>query len=139
MICIIKLITKRTFVSGWLSPRAGGPEEGAYLASSLVMSVRLQDQPSCLRRRSRRRDRADDRGVHEVALRDQDVENERGAWRSPMSYGAPFCLRTTDPGNYDHPHFLTVPWARVGERTGPRRGAGPCSIPVRDTGIFLGN
>ncbi|KAK1127013.1 hypothetical protein K0M31_004627 [Melipona bicolor] len=83
-----------------------------YLASWSVMSVRLQDQASCLRERSRREDPATTRAVHELDLRDQDVENVYWAWRTTLSYDASFVLTCSldreNPGNYDHFHFL--PW-----------------------------
>lgn len=83
-----------------------------YLASWSVMSVRLQDQASCLRERSRREDPATTRAVHELDLRDQDVENVYWAWRTTLSYDASFVLTCSldreNPGNYDRFHFL--PW-----------------------------
>ena len=54
------------------------------------MSVWLQDQLRCLRERSRRGEPATTEAVHELDLRDQDVENEHWAWRTAMSYDSPF-------------------------------------------------
>lgn len=58
---VINLITRRTSVGGGDDGKRGGrrsKKQAGYLASSSVMSVRLQDQPRCLRERSRRGDPA---------------------------------------------------------------------------------